>query len=60
MTSVTPPGRFGAVEIFENQVKSFVEKPKGDGGRINGGFCAFPKCIDYIDNETTIWEQEPS
>lgn len=60
MTSVTPPGRFGAVETFENQVKSFVEKPKGDGGRINGGFFVLsPKCIDYIDNETTIWEQEP-
>ncbi len=61
MTATYPPGRFGALEIADGgQVTSFLEKPKGDGGMINGGyFVLSPKVIDYVAEDTTIWEQEP-
>jgi glucose-1-phosphate cytidylyltransferase len=61
VTVVYPPGRFGALDIDDNsKVKSFKEKPKGDGGMINGGFFVLsPKVIDLIDNDTTVWEREP-
>jgi NDP-sugar pyrophosphorylase family protein len=50
ITAVQPPGRYGALEISEtNSVKGFLEKPKGEGGFINGGyFVLSPKCIDFI------------
>jgi glucose-1-phosphate cytidylyltransferase len=60
MTATYPPGRFGALEIEQGQVTHFLEKPKGDGGMINGGyFVLSPKVIDYITDDTTTWEQEP-
>ena len=60
ITAVYPPGRFGALEIEKNRIISFKEKPKGDGGMINGGFFVLsPKVIDYIDGEQTLWEKEP-
>lgn len=60
VTSVSPPGRFGALVINQDTVTSFEEKPVGDGGRINGGFFILsPKVIDYIDSDFTTWEQEP-
>jgi glucose-1-phosphate cytidylyltransferase len=61
MTSAQPDGRFGALEITEyNQVKSFHEKPKGDGHWINAGFFVCePKVFDYIENDLTTFEQEP-
>lgn len=60
LTATYPPGRFGALEINNKQIHSFKEKPKGDGALINGGFFVLsPKVIDYIDNDSTIWEQEP-
>ncbi|MDA7767470.1 glucose-1-phosphate cytidylyltransferase [Porticoccaceae bacterium] len=60
VTSVQPPGRFGSLEINEKIVTGFVEKPQGDGGMVNGGFFVLsPKVIDYIDNDTLTWEQEP-
>lgn len=61
MTSVQPAGRFGALAINdEQQVLSFKEKPKGDGNWINGGFfICEPKVIDYIIDDTTIFEKEP-
>lgn len=60
LTSVYPPGRFGQLAIEDGQIKSFVEKPKGDGGMINGGyFVLSPKVIDYIEGDLTTWEQEP-
>ena len=41
-------------------VKSFQEKPKGDGGKINGGFFVLnPSVIDSISSDRTVWEQEP-
>lgn len=60
LTATLPPGRFGALDLGGNRVKSFVEKPQGDGAMINGGFFILsPKVIDYIDNDKTIWEREP-
>ena len=60
VTSVTPPGRFGALVIEGNEVKKFQEKPIGDGGRINGGFIILnPSVIDYITDDASVWEQEP-
>jgi glucose-1-phosphate cytidylyltransferase len=41
-------------------VTGFQEKPRGDGGRINGGFFVLsPKVGDYIEGDATIWEKEP-
>jgi glucose-1-phosphate cytidylyltransferase len=60
VTSVYPPGRFGAVEIKESQVVSFIEKPYGEGGFINGGFFVInSKALNYIEGDNTIWEKEP-
>ena len=60
VTAVQPPGRYGALNRENDLVIGFVEKPKGDGGWINGGFFVLsPKCIDYIDSDDTAWEQKP-
>jgi glucose-1-phosphate cytidylyltransferase len=60
LTATIPPGRFGALDIDGQKIKQFVEKPKGDGGMINGGFFVLsPKVLDYLQNDATIWEQQP-
>jgi len=62
VTSVQPQGRFGALNILQDSsVHSFMEKPKGDGSWINGGyFVCEPQVFDYIENgDSTIWEQGP-
>jgi glucose-1-phosphate cytidylyltransferase len=60
LTSTYPPGRFGALDIQGNQIKRFKEKPKGDGGMINGGFFILsPKVIERIVDDFSTWEQEP-
>ena len=60
VTAVQPPGRFGAIEMDGHRVIRFQEKPQGDGSWINGGyFVLSPKVIDYIADETTVWEKEP-
>ena len=60
ITAVQPSGRFGALDLNERAVRGFLEKPKGDGGWINGGFFVLsPKCLDYIAGDTTAWEGEP-
>jgi len=60
LTAVYPPGRFGSIVLDNNQVIKFVEKPRGDGSLINGGFFVLsPKVINEIDGDNTIWEQEP-
>lgn len=60
MTAVTPPGRFGALDMDKGKVRSFREKPKGDGSRINSGFFVLsPKVIDFIEGDNTLWEQMP-
>ena len=60
LTATYPPGRFGALEIINGAVNKFNEKPKGDGGMINGGFFILsPEALNYIDGDDCIWEQEP-
>jgi glucose-1-phosphate cytidylyltransferase len=60
VTAVQPPGRFGALNYEGNRAIGFAEKPRGDGGWINGGFfVASPRVVDYIDGDATIWEREP-
>jgi glucose-1-phosphate cytidylyltransferase len=60
LTAVQPPGRFGALVLDGTKVTRFQEKPKGDGGWINGGFFVLsPKVIDTIKGDQTIWEGEP-
>lgn len=60
ITAVSPPGRFGALEFEGDLVRSFKEKPAGDGGLINGGFFVLdPSVVDLIDARDTIWEREP-
>lgn len=60
LTATYPPGRFGALDIQSGQVKSFKEKPKGDGAMINGGFFVLsPKVLSLIENDQTVWEQQP-
>ena len=60
LTSVSSPGRFGALEIKDDLITNFTEKPKGDGGKINGGFFVLdPKVLNYIEGDNTIWEKEP-
>jgi len=61
VTAVQPSGRFGALNLSENnQVNSFLEKPKGDGSWINGGFFVCqPEVFQYLEGDSTIWEREP-
>ncbi len=60
MTAVQPPGRFGALTLEEKKVISFQEKPSGDGGWINGGFFVLsPKVLDFIEDDSTVWEKDP-
>lgn len=61
LTAVHPPGRFGALALTDDQrVSTFREKPKGDGGMINGGFFVLsPRVIELLKDDTTIWEREP-
>jgi glucose-1-phosphate cytidylyltransferase len=60
VTAVLPPGRYGAIERVGDQVTGFVEKPRGDGGLINGGyFVLSPRCLDLIDGDSSSWEGSP-
>lgn len=60
ITAVQPPGRYGALKMNGAKVEAFMEKPKGDGGVINGGFFVLnPKVVEYIKEDATIWEKEP-
>jgi glucose-1-phosphate cytidylyltransferase len=60
VTAVQPPGRFGALDLEDDVVRDFEEKPRGDGAWTNGGFFVLSPEIDgYIDGDDTVWEQEP-
>ena len=60
ITSVSPPGRFGALNLDEDRVTGFREKPVGDGGRINGGFfVAHPSVLDLVGGPDVPWEAGP-
>jgi len=60
LAAVYPPGRFGALDIFDHKVSTFKEKPKGDGAMINGGFFVLsPSVISLIESDLTVWEGQP-
>ncbi len=60
VTAVQPPGRFGALRHDGDRATGFEEKPRGDGGWINGGFFVLsPRVGDYIDGDHSVWEREP-
>ena len=60
LTATQPPGRFGALDLDGNKINSFQEKPQGDGAWINGGFFVLsPKVINYIEEDSTMWERKP-
>ncbi len=60
LTATYPPGRFGALHMEDGRITDFLEKPKGDGGMINGGFFVLsPRVLDYLKDDSTVWEQEP-
>jgi glucose-1-phosphate cytidylyltransferase len=60
VTAVQPPGRFGTLNLENNKITDFKEKPAGDGNWINGGFFVLePGIFDYIQSDSTIWEREP-
>jgi glucose-1-phosphate cytidylyltransferase len=60
LTSVLPPSRYGVVVSEGDRVVQFVEKPEGEGGRINGGFFVLqPNILKRIENDRTVWEREP-
>jgi glucose-1-phosphate cytidylyltransferase len=60
LTAVQPRGRWGSVELDGDRIRRYEEKPKGDGGWINGGFFVLsPEVGSYIDGDETIWEREP-
>ena len=60
LTSVQPPGRFGAIDMDGDAVTRFHEKPQGEGGWVNGGFFLLePSVIDTIDGDDTVFEKHP-
>lgn len=60
VTAVQPPGRYGSLALDGDSVKGFTEKPRGDGGRINGGFFVLsPDVLATIEGDATSWEQDP-
>jgi glucose-1-phosphate cytidylyltransferase len=60
LTATYSPGRFGALDIKDNKILQFSEKPKGDGALINGGFFVLsPKVLDRITGDDCVWEKEP-
>ena len=60
VAGVQPPGRFGSLQMNGTKVTGFTEKPRGDGGLINGGFFILsPKCLDLIEGDQSSWEGDP-
>tara|TARA_B100001093_G_scaffold197419_1_gene189814 strand:+ start:12214 stop:12978 length:765 start_codon:yes stop_codon:yes gene_type:complete len=60
VTSVRPPARFGEIQIKNDKVEKFKEKPQTDTGWINGGYFIFePEVFEYLENDQTILENKP-
>ena len=60
VTAVQPPGRFGTLDVKQDKIVSFKEKPPGDGNWINGGYFVLePSVFDYLKDDSTVWEREP-
>ncbi len=60
LMAILPPGRFGALDLSGDNVNSFMEKPKGDGAMVSGGFFVLsPDVLEYITDDSITWEREP-
>lgn len=60
MTAIQPEGRFGVLDITNNQINAFREKSKNDSGWINAGFMVLnPEIFEYIEGDSTMFEREP-
>ena len=60
VVAIQPPGRFGSLDVVENRVVGFQEKPQGDGRWINGGFFVLSReVLKYVSDDETIWERDP-
>jgi glucose-1-phosphate cytidylyltransferase len=60
LIATLPPGRFGVLELREDKVANFKEKPAGEGGLVNGGFFVLSSAVfSYLSSDTTVWEKEP-
>lgn len=60
LAAVYPPARFGALELDGERVRAFQEKPRGEGGRINGGFFVLsPRVLERLTGDDCVWEQQP-
>ena len=60
VTACQPPGKFGILKIDDGIVTKFTEKPKGDDQWVNGGFFILePSVIDYVEDDSTVWENKP-
>jgi glucose-1-phosphate cytidylyltransferase len=58
---VRPPARFGNIVLSGSKVSAFDEKPQTGGGLINGGFFVLqPSALDYVNDDTTVWERGPT
>ena len=60
LAAVQPPGRFGVLSLDDDRVTTFLEKPAGEGGWVNGGFFVVePPALDYVGGDDIVWELEP-
>lgn len=60
VTAVPPLPRFGQIQLDNDNVNAFAEKPMGEGGLINGGFFVLsPQVEEYLEDDTTVWEHGP-
>lgn len=60
LTAVMPPGRFGVLDMTDERINRFEEKPPSGDGWINGGFFVLePPVLDLIEGDATLWEREP-
>lgn len=60
VTTVRPPGRYGAIDFNDDSIVGFREKPEGEESWINGGyFILEPTIFDYIHGDQTAWEGKP-
>jgi glucose-1-phosphate cytidylyltransferase len=60
VTATQPPGRFGVLDVAGDRVRHIEEKPRGDGGWINGGFFVLsPPALELIAGDDTVWESGP-
>lgn len=60
VTAVRPIARFGHIELDNDRVAEFSEKPQTSEGWINGAFFVLePGIFDYIESDDTAWDYDP-